>query len=82
VYIGVALLFVIGSLFGYSFNQTSGVSGYSLSRSSGGVVHGDGLPTVLVTGGLGFIGSHVVEDLLANDFHVRVVRAQRLAVYH
>ncbi|MEO2240981.1 MAG: SDR family NAD(P)-dependent oxidoreductase [Euryarchaeota archaeon] len=33
------------------------------------------MTTVLVTGGAGFIGSHVVEELVARDYHVGVVDA-------
>jgi hypothetical protein len=63
VYIAVALLLALA---GYRYNDAADCA------RSGGVVHSDGLPTVLVTGGMGFIGSHVVEDLLANGFHVRL----------
>ncbi|GLD93143.1 hypothetical protein PINS_up001735 [Pythium insidiosum] len=69
VYLGAAFIFVIGMLFGFGYNQgalpsTAGLAQHQFVTGS--------RPTVLVTGGLGFIGSHVVEDLLANDFHVVV----------
>ncbi|CAI5723971.1 unnamed protein product [Hyaloperonospora brassicae] len=67
VYLGALATFVAGALFGSGYYHTRGgatshVLGRYVSPKS----------TVLVTGGLGFIGSHVVDDLLANDFEVIV----------
>jgi nucleoside-diphosphate-sugar epimerase len=41
-------------------------------RNPGGII-----PTVLVTGGSGFVGSHTVEHLLSRGFHVRCVLRPR-----
>ena len=65
VYLGALAIFIAGALFGGGCHYTrSGSGAMSLGR------YLSSKPTVLVTGGLGFIGSHVVEDLLANDFDV------------
>lgn len=69
VYIGALATFAVGALFGGGFYKTSGSRGTMtpMFRTYASVK-----PVVLVTGGLGFIGSHVVEDLLANNFEVVV----------
>lgn len=67
VYIGASLLFLIGSIFGAGY--TSRTSQYAANTRQ---ALRNAKPTVLVTGGLGFIGSHVVDDLLSNAFNVRI----------
>ncbi|TDH70862.1 hypothetical protein CCR75_001208 [Bremia lactucae] len=69
VYLGALAIFAVGALFGGGYYQTRG----GLSTMTPGFRRfASPKPIVLVTGGLGFIGSHVVEDLLANDFEVVV----------
>lgn len=70
VYLGVVIIFVVGLLFGSGYNQANFSQTPLTQRQQYSITK----PTVLVTGGLGFIGSHVVEDLLANGFHVRIRR--------
>ncbi|CAH0477804.1 unnamed protein product [Peronospora belbahrii] len=65
VYVGVLAIFMVGALFGAGYYQMSG--GHSVMTH-----FASPKSTVLVTGGLGFIGSHVVEDLMANNFEVVV----------
>ena len=64
------VFFLIGCLMGHSMSDSLDL--YRVSRSpvfrNGNIRKG----TVLVTGGLGFIGSHVVEDLTENGFNVIV----------
>ncbi|RLN94283.1 hypothetical protein BBJ28_00007673 [Nothophytophthora sp. Chile5] len=74
VYLGGVLIFLVGMLCGGGYYYQNSLG---LGRSFGSTAvqpSANGHATVLVTGGLGFIGSHVVEDLLANDFNVRFVR--------
>ncbi|KAI9920608.1 hypothetical protein PsorP6_002755 [Peronosclerospora sorghi] len=70
VYVGALAIFAAGALFGGGYYQTRG--GYNEVSP---LVHrfSSHKPTVLVTGGLGFIGSHVVEDLLANNFEFLLI---------
>lgn len=65
VYIVAILCFVLGCLFGHA-NRPASVSLQDLEGS------GSPKPSVLVTGGLGFIGSHVVQDLVEHGFNVLV----------
>jgi hypothetical protein len=66
VYLGAIVVFLVGTLFGSSYRESYGFSTTNFMQANE-------RPTVLVTGGLGFIGSHVVEDLIENGFHVSLL---------
>ncbi|KAG1708379.1 hypothetical protein DVH05_025057 [Phytophthora capsici] len=72
LYLGAVLVFLVGMLSGGGYYYRTSLN---LAESLGATAvaqPSNGHPTVLVTGGLGFIGSHVVEDLIANNFNVVV----------
>uniref|UniRef100_H3GCE4 NAD-dependent epimerase/dehydratase domain-containing protein n=1 Tax=Phytophthora ramorum TaxID=164328 RepID=H3GCE4_PHYRM len=72
LYLGAVLVFLVGMLSGGGYYYRASMD---LAQSLGATAvtqPSNGHSTVLVTGGLGFIGSHVVEDLVANDFNVVV----------
>lgn len=66
VYIGAMVSFLFGCLLGNGWQQMQHNPNIGSQLSSAP----NAQQTVLVTGGLGFIGSHVCEDLLAHGFNV------------
>lgn len=74
VYIGIVLSFTFGVFFGKGFFSGPSSSVLTENGNTNTLLRGKALrKNVLVTGGLGFIGSHVVEDLIENGYNVIIL---------